>query len=166
MKYIRAPIAVLAIFLIVGAIFVLRSDEKRVAESTIPETSPGPTVRVGNTTVRVSVMDTPEERQIGLSGRERLAPDEGMLFIFPEDGQYAFWMKDMRFSIDILWLSASDRPSRDGSEDGRVVYMLENVSPDTYPQSFVSSGPARYVLELPAGFVGRNNVSLGDIVRL
>jgi len=79
-----------------------------------------------------------------------------MLFVFPEDGKYAFWMKDMRFSIDILWLSA----------DGRVVYMALNVSPDTYPQVFRPDVPARYVLELPAGYAKAHAVRIGDIVRL
>ncbi|MDO8575927.1 MAG: DUF192 domain-containing protein, partial [bacterium] len=85
-----------------------------------------------------------------------LAADEGMLFVSPEDGGHAFWMKDMLFPIDILWISA----------DGRVVYMAENVSPDTYPQSFRPDAPARYVLELPAGYAGAHGVSVGDVVRL
>ena len=114
------------------------------------------TVQVGGLEVQITVAQTPLERQRGLSGHESLAPDEGMLFVFPEDGKYAFWMKDMRFSIDIVWLSA----------DGGIIYMAQNVSPDTYPANFAPPTPARYVLELPAGFVGRNNVSVGDIVRL
>ena len=77
-------------------------------------------------------------------------------FVFPKDGIYAFWMKDMLFSIDILWLSAR----------GSVVYMAQNVSPDTYPQSFQPEMLARYVLELPAGYVKEYNVVVGDIVRL
>src|SRR3989338_1806519 len=79
--------------------------------------------------------------QQSLSGRSGLAEGEGMLFVFPQDGKYGFWMKDMRFSIDILWLNAS----------GMVVYMAQNVSPDSFPKSFESDVPARYVLELPAG---------------
>ena len=117
---------------------------------------PQSTVALRGQTVRVSVADTPASRQRGLGGRSGLAPDEGMLFVFPQDGTYGFWMKDMSFSIDILWLSA----------DGAVVYMAQNVSPDTYPQRFGPAEPARYVLELHAGFVIENNVTIGDIVRL
>ena len=113
-------------------------------------------IEVGGQKVYAAVADTEVARQKGLSGRSGLAPDEGMLFVFPQDGKYAFWMKDMRFSIDIVWLS----------RDGAVVYMVQNASPDTYPRDFVPREPARYVLELPAGFVSRNNVAIGDIVRL
>ena len=114
------------------------------------------TITLDGNTIHVSVADTLESRARGLGGREGLAPDEGMLFIFPKDGDYAFWMKDMRFSIDILWLSV----------DGEVIYSIENLSPATYPRSFVSQRPARYVLELPTGYVEAHRVKEGDIVRL
>src|SRR3990167_10987110 len=100
------------------------------------------TIQLNGQTIRVSVADTETAREQGLSGRAGLATDEGMLFVFLKDGKYAFWMKDMLFSIDILWLSS----------DGAVVFMAKNVSPDTYPRAFAPDGPARYVLELPAGF--------------
>lgn len=106
--------------------------------------------------IHVSIADTSEERERGLSGRKRLALDEGMLFIFPQNGWYAFWMKDMRFSIDILWLS----------ESGAVVHIVESVSPATYPTRFVSESSARYVLELPAGYAEAHKIEVGDIVRL
>ncbi len=110
----------------------------------------------GHLPVCVSVADTARTRQLGLSGRSRLSADEGMLFVFPEDGKYAFWMKDMRFSIDIIWLSAA----------GSIVHITRSVSPDTYPRTFESDTPARYVLELSAGYVGAHDVKIGDIVRL
>lgn len=106
--------------------------------------------------IRVSIADTDATREKGLGGRSGLASDEGMLFIFPKDGIYAFWMKDMQFSIDIVWLSA----------EGRVVYIAQNVSPSTYPRDFVPESPARYVLELPAGYCLSHGVQVGDIVRL
>lgn len=119
-------------------------------------TSATPSVQLKGETIRVTVADTEQSRERGLGGRESLSPDEGMLFIFPEDGIYPFWMKDMRFPIDILWLS----------DTGAVVYMAEGVSPNTYPKDFVPEKPSRYVFELPAGWVREHNVQLGDIVRL
>ncbi len=113
-------------------------------------------IELDGNTVRVAVADTPDARAQGLGGRAGLAADEGMLFVFPADGKYAFWMKDMRFSLDILWLSS----------EGRVVSLVERVSPSTYPHDFVSDAPARYVLELPAGYVRAHAVRLGDTVRL
>ncbi len=114
------------------------------------------TIAIGAERIEVLIADTPEERVLGLSGRKMLEGREGMLFVFPEEGYYAFWMKDMRFSIDILWLSS----------DGEVVYITERASPESYPARFVSERPARYVLELPAGYVSARGVMLGDIVRL
>jgi len=120
------------------------------------------TIHLKGESVRISVADTDALRQLGLGGRAGLAPDEGMLFVFPRDGKYAFWMKDMRFSIDILWLSA---PST-SSGQATVVYIAQNISPDTYPKDFVSTAPARYVLELPAGYAASHSIKVGDIVQL
>lgn len=113
-------------------------------------------VHIGGKTVRVDVADTPEKRTEGLSDRAGLAPDEGMLFVFPGDGLHAFWMKDMLFSIDIVWLS----------EGGVVVDIASAVSPDTYPSSFSPTTPARYVLELPAGFMEEYSVQKGDTIQI
>ncbi len=110
------------------------------------------TVQLKQQTIRVSVADIQTSRARGLSGRSGLAADEGMLFVFPEDGKYAFWMKDMHFPIDIIWLAA----------DGGVVYMAQNVSPDSFPQTFRSNVLARYVLELPAGYAKEYNITIGD----
>jgi uncharacterized membrane protein (UPF0127 family) len=61
-------------------------------------------------------------------------------------------MKDMRFPIDMLWLDAN----------GRVVTLRGSVSPDTYPAVFSATEPARFVLELPAGYADRHSISLGE----
>jgi hypothetical protein len=113
-------------------------------------------IYINGQSIIVDIADTPAERQRGLSGRADLAPNHGMLFIFPSDGIYAFWMKDMRFSIDIIWLSA----------DGTVITIAQNISPRTYPHTFAPSAPAQYVVELPAGFVQEHHVQLGDKVQM
>jgi uncharacterized protein len=111
---------------------------------------------IGEQTVFVSVADTPEMRERGLGGRTGLSADEGMLFIFDKEDIHPFWMKDMRFSIDILWLA----------NDGTVIYIERDVSPDTYPQVFSSDKPARYVLELPVGYSAAHHIKVGDKVQL
>lgn len=102
----------------------------------------------------LEVADTSALREHGLSNREKLSTGSGMLFIFDEMGAYGFWMKDMKFSLDIMWLDA----------DKKIVHVEKNVSPDTYPTIFTPSSPAQYVLEVPAGFVDNSNVSLGDFL--
>ena len=107
------------------------------------------TIYLDNVPIKVTVVDTPETRSKGLSGRESLRRGEGMFFIFPEDGMYSFWMKDMKFPIDILWISA----------EGVVVGAEINVDPKSYPKSFSPPVPIRFVLEVPAGFVASQRVT-------
>ncbi len=157
MKRILTSAAVIAACTLLVALIFTRADFS-ATPSPLPESLSTNLrmVQLGGQTVRVETVDTPEGRSRGLSGHPPLAEHEGMLFVFPEDGLYSFWMKDMSFSIDILWLSS----------DGVVVDMKKNVSPDTYPTVFEPAALARYVLELHAGFLERYNVEVGNIVRL
>lgn len=116
------------------------------------ETPSMPTIQLEGETLSITIATTSEDKERGLGGRSGLGANEGMLFQFATDGRYAFWMKDMRFSIDIVWLDAQ----------GRVVYLVKSVSPDTYPAAFAPSTPARYVLELPAGWCDAHGVKIGD----
>ena len=136
--------------ILAAALFVLW-DPALVYDSHIASTR---SISVDGIALRVAVVDTPLTRQQGLSNIPSLKPDEGMLFIFEEDGQYSFWMKDMALSIDILWITSS----------GRVVFIAPAVSPDTFPQAFTSDSPARYVLEVPAGFATEHGIGVGSKV--
>ena len=98
-------------------------------------------VQVDKMYIQVQSMVTDAERQQGLSGRSCLGSDQGMLFSFEEAGNYGFWMKNMSFSIDAVWLSS----------DKKVVTVKSNMSPQSYPTTYTSKNPAKYVLELPAG---------------
>ena len=100
------------------------------------------------------VARTPATRERGLSGTASLDVDEGMLFIFPEPGMYAFWMKDMNFSIDIVWITS----------DRRVIGVTENVSPETYPETFGPSKNVQFVLEVPAGSAEKFGLKTGSVV--
>lgn len=102
--------------------------------------------------IEIEIADSIKERKDGLSGRKELKPNEGMLFIFDEDDYHGIWMKDMNFSIDILWMNTNLE----------IIHMKKNVSPETFPEVFGSPQKARYVLELPAGFVDKNNIYIGD----
>lgn len=104
----------------------------------------------------VAVADTPLEREMGLSGTTDLVDREGMLFVFEEDAKHSFWMREMNYAIDIIWISA----------DKKVVHIEKNVSPDSFPHSFTPPTPARYVLEVPAGFSEWRGVRIGSEVTL
>ena len=109
------------------------------------------TVTIGSAIISAEVADTQVQRMRGLSGREGLAPDSGMLFIFETDGKWGIWMKDMRFSLDIIWADAS----------GNIVTIERGAALESYPKAFEPSAPARYVLEVPAGFSERHGITEG-----
>ena len=108
--------------------------------------------------VSVDVVDTPALRTRGLSGRPGLAPDEGMLFLFEGPSVQSFWMRDMRFEIDIVWIRA-----------GRIVGITPNVplpkSPYALPR-FNSPVACDVVLEVRAGAARRWGLLVGDGVRI
>jgi len=107
-------------------------------------------------TVQVTIADTDDERQQGLSGMPSLQHNHGMLFIFDQSDVYRFWMKDMLFPIDIIWIDS----------DWRVIDITENISPDTYPELFSPQSPAQHVLEVPAGNTKQLNIVIGDQLEL
>lgn len=103
-------------------------------------------------TAELAVSD--EDRQQGLMFREGIQENQGMLFVFEDEDIHAFWMKNMRFAIDILWL---DR-------DKRIVHIEQNVPPcaqDPCP-SYPSSAPAKYVLELKSGMAQKHGLRPSD----
>lgn len=118
--------------------------------------SPTTDIRVGETELRVEVADTPRERSKGLSGQKSLKNGEGMLFVFDEPLLAGFWMKDMSFAIDIIWIDAS----------GRVIGIDKEISPDSYPETVSPAEPVKYVLEVPAGFSDMALINVGEILSI
>ena len=125
--------------------------------STPPTTTLGVTkVVVGGVEVLVEVADTDVSREKGLSGRESLPEGKGMLFVFEKPDRYGFWMKDMKFPIDIIWIDSGFR----------IILIKESVSPSTYPTLFRPTDGALYVLEVPSGFSSKYNLSVGNKIRV
>ncbi len=106
-------------------------------------------ITIGEEAITVAIADTHKKRVIGLSGKE----EQSMLFIFPQLDYYGIWMKDMLFSLDIIWID----------ESFMVVHVERNISPDTYPEIFTPERKALYVLEVPTGSL---TVVIGDIVAI
>jgi len=102
----------------------------------------------------VELATTPAEQQRGLSGRDSMPDDHGMLFVFSQEGQWGFWMIDMKFPLDIIWFNSTMQ----------VVFIEQNLSPCTPAGCPVFTPPvnATYVLEVNSGFVRTHGVSLGD----
>ena len=103
--------------------------------------------------VQAELADTPQKRSKGLMFRERLAPEAGMLFVFEDAGEWSFWMKNTKVTLDILWIGP----------DKKIVYIEEHVPTchqDPCPE-YKPSKDALYVLELPAGSVKREKLTKG-----
>jgi len=113
-----------------------------------------PHIFINGKQLNVEIVKTPGARELGLSGRTSLREDTGMLFVFETDAPWGIWMKDMKFPIDILWI---DR-------DGTVLHVEKNATPESYPNIFISPEPARYVLEVNAGFAEKNWIENGFVV--
>ncbi|KKR31903.1 MAG: hypothetical protein UT65_C0014G0002 [Parcubacteria group bacterium GW2011_GWF2_39_8b] len=101
---------------------------------------------------QAEVVRSQSELGRGLSGHKGLSDNEGMLFIFDKPDNYGFWMKDMRFPIDIIWLD----------QNFKVVHVEKSVATSTYPKVFYPSGPATYVLEVNSGISDSINLQIGD----
>jgi uncharacterized protein len=110
----------------------------------------------GGVSLRIEYAMTLEARERGLGGRTEIQKDYGMLFVFPKDDIYGFWMKDMLVPIDIFWLDSK----------GQVVFIISNIATSSYPNVFYPDKPARYVLETAAGFAKDNSVATGTSLQL
>ena len=104
----------------------------------------------------VDIADTDYLLQKGLSGRSLIFNDKGMLFAFKKPDTYGFWMKDMLFAIDILWID----------ENLKIVYIEKAVSPQSYPKIFTPDQKSLYVLELAPGQSDILNIKIGDSVQI
>jgi uncharacterized membrane protein (UPF0127 family) len=109
---------------------------------------------MGGKTYMVDVSDSSYTQSKGYSGREPITRNEGMIFVFDTVDKHGFWMKDMKFSIDIIWM-----------DDSYTINHIEkSVSPETYPKVFIPNESGKYVLEVAAGEVDRLGVKIGDKV--
>ena len=110
---------------------------------------------------KVEIADTQEKRSKGLSGRERIASDEGMLFIFDKVDKYPFWMKGLNFPLDFIWINGDT-----------VVDILPNILPPSPGQSdesltiYQPRVEINKVLEINGGTSERLGIKIGDSVRM
>jgi len=110
------------------------------------------TVAVKNTTIVADLALTPDQQSKGLSGREKLSENQGMLFVMKTPGMYGFWMKEMKFPLDIFWLDRT----------GKVVYIKENLQPCLTTlncPTFTPDMNSLYVLETVAGFAHKYGIA-------
>jgi len=112
-------------------------------------------VAIGDVVFTVDVADTPDLRAVGLSGRTGIERNQGMLFLFDKPDLYGFWMKDMLFPIDIIWI-----------RDKQVVGVTEDLplSASEFPPVFYAPSFIDAALEIRAGEVRVREIMVGDQV--
>ncbi len=145
-KRILLVFAFFGLIAIAGVTFAFTHVEQLLGSAIVnPEgTRDFRTLKVNGKEIQVEVVSTPEDVARGLSGHEVLADDEGMLFVFDRPAIWSFWMKEMKFPLDILWIA-----------DGRVVEIAQDMQPPanmlSLPQTHRPAVPADMVLEIRAG---------------
>lgn len=158
-KFVIQIIILLAVIL--GSLYLAYNQD--MITSFLPSKTPTTQqkLKIDDTTVNIEVADTPTKRSKGLSGREILASDSGMLFTFPEAKKYQFWMKDMKIPLDFIFI-----------REGKVVDILTKVLPPVPNQAketlpiYEPISPIDMLLEVNGGFVLSTNIKIGDEVFL
>ncbi|MFA7286597.1 MAG: DUF192 domain-containing protein [Patescibacteria group bacterium] len=101
--------------------------------------------------ITVELAQTPQALARGLSNRQQLAANEGMLLDFGARSSAGIWMRHMNFPLDVIWLD----------EDLKIISITENMAPVSYPNVFFPTEPARYVLEVTSGWVRTHQITVG-----
>jgi len=117
-------------------------------------------INIGNTKYNIEVAKSMAQKQKGLSDRQKLCSDCGMIFTFGNEGTQPFWMKDTLIGLDIIWLKS----------DGEIV-SIQTAQPEigvpmTQLKIYQNTLPAKYVIELNAGDATKLNLKVGDHIKL
>lgn len=111
------------------------------------------TVEINGVKIHSEVADNFAKKASGLMFRDKLGKNEGMLFPFDSGGYHKFWMMNVKFPLDFIWI--------DGNKT--IVDVTENAQPCLVScKSFTSKEKAQYVLEVNAGFVAKNRIKSGE----
>ena len=143
---------------VLAAFVLLVSTNVPATTPTVPEGKPQSglaiiVLRVGSQSVRAAVANTEATRQVGLMFRQKMGKQEGMLFVFPEIGYHAMWMRNTLMPLSVAYMN----------ERGMILSIHEMQALTETPHQ--SAGPARYALEMNAGWFTSNKISAGDTIK-
>ena len=155
-KIIFLVVVALAIFFIGDFLFSGRENQFFPLKNLKEENIIYKNIAMGDSVIKAEIALSEEEKRKGLSGRKFLPEDAGMLFIFDKPNLYVFWMKEMKFPIDIIWIG----------DNLEIIDITENLNPDSYPRTFFPSKPAQFVVEVNAGWVKKHYIKKGMTVRI
>lgn len=151
-------IAIIIVAVLIGAFLIfnnfIKSPDKEMEYYTF--TKEGELIfsdSLGNTKAKIDIeiADDEYQRQLGLMNRKEMNENQGMLFIFPRQDFLSFWMRNTFLSLDMIFV--------DESKTIVTIHKNTRILSDT---SYPSTKPARYVVEVLAGFTDRHNIQVGD----
>lgn len=151
------PILIFGITIVLAAVFGVAAYGRPLA-STGKSDLPTTTVQIRDKTFHVDVVASPSAREIGLSQTDFLPQDHGMLFLHDKADYYQFWMKGMKFPLDIIFIQGST-----------IVTIARNVplaTGDGDPPRYAPTKPADKVLEINAGLSAKYGINEGDAVQI
>lgn len=113
-------------------------------------------IKIDGHRFKIETVASLKEREQGLSGRKSLCQNCAMLFLFEKKDKHSFWMKEMNFDLDIIWISGNE-----------IVYIAKNVSHEEGANSFISPDvKADKVLEINSGLCDKLGIKVGDEITL
>ncbi len=126
----------------------------------IASTTPKNTIyhlSIGSDIFEVEIADTPQKREVGLSEKESMNQNQGMLFVFEKSYLPLFWMKNMKFPLDFIWI-----------KDNRIVQISENIPvlTDGIASTIAPTTKIDSVLEINAGMTKKYNIAIGDKISI
>lgn len=151
----------LLILVIAGTLFFLQKNPDLSGLPFVPKQPVFKEIEIDGSKLKVEIADTQEKRSKGLGGRQALASDEGMLFVFPDTQKRPFWMKGLSFPLDFIWI-----------REDKVVDLLHRVQPPAPGQPdeslpiYQSKEEVDKVLEVPAGTIQGLDIKVGDTVKI
>jgi uncharacterized protein len=145
--------ALIILFLFPGILKKENSEEvyymfQKDGELTISDSTKNPKVKID-----IEIADTDYKRQLGLMKRKEMKETEGMLFVFPSDAMQSFWMRNTLISLDMIFINSNKQ----------IVTIHKNTK-TLSDQSYPSTAPAQYVLEVIAGFTDKHKIIVGDAI--
>lgn len=113
-------------------------------------------IQINNNSYYLEIAQTNRERKIGLSNRNEICSNCGMLFIFDKEDQYSLWMKDTYIPLDMIWINSQFQ----------IVKIITALATDNSENIYTNKDPAKYVIELPANEVYKLDLKVGDTIQL
>ncbi len=144
----RIKLALIFSFVIISILFFVKPWESQSVEDKVEITFDN------GLQIFVDIADIKPSRKMGLMYREKMGSNEGMLFVFDTEDYYSFWMRNMKFPVDMIWIDINKR----------VIHIEEDV-PVCVGEAcefYHPSKPAKYMLEINAGIASQGRIKIGD----